>query len=74
MPISVYTLVSIPASIGTIVLLLRHGAPALVILIAGVVAVLAPGRRGERALTVLRLLRAPSPTDRRANHTSTRRA
>ncbi|MEU5850402.1 hypothetical protein [Saccharopolyspora shandongensis] len=54
-------LLSAPIPIATMALLLRYGPSALVFLLAGVVAVLMPGRRGERALAVLRLLRAAAP-------------
>lgn len=57
---SAYAAIGVPASIGTAVLLLRNGTPALLTLIAGLVAVLAPGKRGDRALAVLRLMRTPT--------------
>ncbi|AHI02016.1 hypothetical protein KALB_8659 [Kutzneria albida DSM 43870] len=50
-------LVSVPASIAMITLLLRFGPPALLTLVAGMIAVLASGERGKRALVVLQLLR-----------------
>ncbi|QIZ35032.1 hypothetical protein [Saccharopolyspora sp. ASAGF58] len=54
-------LLSAPLPIATVALLLRYGPSALVFLLAGVVAVLIPGKRGERALAVLRLLWAVTP-------------
>ncbi|CAM06245.1 hypothetical protein A8924_0068 [Saccharopolyspora erythraea NRRL 2338] len=58
MPVLVDVLVHAPLPIAAVVLLLRYGPSALLVTIAGVVAVLAVGERGDRALTVLRLLRA----------------
>ncbi|SDN18580.1 hypothetical protein [Allokutzneria albata] len=59
MSTSVHVLLSAPVSIALMALSLRYGPSALVFLIAGIVAVLAPGKRGERALAVLRLLGPP---------------
>src|SRR5437899_2321526 len=58
MSASALALFSAPASLAVAALVLRHGPSAVVTLVAGVVAVLAPGKRGDRALAVLRLLRA----------------
>lgn len=74
MPASALTLASLPASITVITLALRYGPSAVLTLIAGVVAVLVPGRRGDRALAVLRLVRATSNSTRKTHHaTPTRR-
>jgi len=59
MPASALALVSVPASLAVAALLLRHGPSAVLTLVAGVVAVLVPGKCGDRALAVLRLLRTP---------------
>lgn len=60
MSASTYALVSVPASIAVLTLLLRHGPSALLTIVAGVVAVLVPGKRSDRALAVLRLLQVNS--------------
>lgn len=52
----VHVLLSAPLPLATVALLLRYGPSALVFLVAGVMAVIAPGRQGERALVVFRLL------------------
>lgn len=64
MPASAFALVSVPASILTVRILLAHGPSAVLTLVAGIVAVLAPGERGRRAFAVLRLLRAAPKVSR----------
>lgn len=60
---------SAPVPIATAVVVLRYGPPAVVYLVAGVAAVLLPGPRGARALTVLRLLRTTARRRARAGST-----
>ncbi|ALG14150.1 hypothetical protein H4W33_005875 [Kibdelosporangium phytohabitans] len=57
----VHVLLSAPLPLATVALLLRYGPSALVFLVAGVMAVIAPGPQGDRALAVLRLLRTSAP-------------
>lgn len=65
MPTLVQVLTHLPVPLVAIVVLLRCAPSALLVLVAGVIAVAVPGERGERALTVLRLLlRRASPTRR----------
>ncbi|ONI73044.1 hypothetical protein ALI144C_44640 [Actinosynnema sp. ALI-1.44] len=66
----VHVLLSAPLPLATIALLLRYGPSALVFLVAGVMAVIARGPQGERALAVLRLLRTSTP--QRASRTRRR--
>ncbi|MFB9905087.1 hypothetical protein [Allokutzneria oryzae] len=61
MSTAVQVLLSAPVPIAAVALSLRYGPSALVFLIAGIVAVLAPGKRGDRALAVLRLVRSSAP-------------
>ncbi|CCH35399.1 hypothetical protein ABZ816_12410 [Actinosynnema sp. NPDC047251] len=68
---AVQLLLNAPVPIATAAVVLRYGPSAVVFLVAGVAAVLVPGPRGERALTVLRLLRATAT--RRTFTTATRR-
>lgn len=59
MPGFAQVLLDAPIPIATVALLLRFGPSAILLVIAGAVAVLVPGERGERALAVLRLVRTP---------------
>ncbi|MCP3799126.1 hypothetical protein NLX83_07650 [Allokutzneria sp. A3M-2-11 16] len=65
MSTAVHVLLSAPVPIVTVALVLRYGPSALVFLMAGLVAVLAPGKRGDRALAVLRLVRSAPPRRKR---------
>lgn len=56
MPTLVQVLTHLPVPLLAIVVLLRYAPSALLVLLAGVVAVAVRGERGERALTVLRML------------------
>ncbi|GAB3479895.1 hypothetical protein [Amycolatopsis cihanbeyliensis] len=58
-------LLDAPVPIVTTALALRYGPSALLVLLAGGVAVLVPGQRGERALVVLRLCRRSAPARRK---------
>ncbi|WP_216211304.1 hypothetical protein [Amycolatopsis aidingensis] len=58
-------LLDAPVPIVTTALALRYGPSALLVLLAGGTAVLTPGRRGERALVVLRLCQQPAPARRK---------
>ncbi|MEU4802366.1 hypothetical protein [Actinosynnema sp. NPDC023587] len=66
---SVHLLLSAPASIATAAVVLRYGPAAVVFLVAGIAAVLVPGPRGDRALTVLRLLCATATRRARTENT-----
>lgn len=74
MPASALTLASLPVSITVITLMLRYGPSAVLTLIAGVVAVFVPGKPGDRAFAVLRLLRTSSNSTRKRHANPTRRA
>jgi hypothetical protein len=62
MPTFLHVLLDAPVPIAVTALLLRNGPSAVLVLVAGVVAAVVPGKRGARALAVLRVVvsrRAP---------------